>query len=97
MFSKCKDGSTKADFWLRLRVGGKPIYKKLGKNVAYKDLKPGDIMVNGTHVKMFVGEVKGSLCVCHAAGEGWGAKSIRTQKVSGTIGKDYTALRYIGR
>lgn len=97
LFSKCRGGSTQADYWTKLRVNGKPIYKKLGTNVAYKDLKPGDIMCSGTHVKIFVGEVKGSLCECHAAGEGWGSKSIRTQKVSGTIGKNYTALRYIGR
>lgn len=96
MYSKCKGGSTSPDFWLKLRKSGKRVFKKIGKNVKYSDLKPGDILMNGKHIMLFVGEVKGNLCVCHAAGEGWTDRSIRTQKVSGKTG-DYTALRYVGR
>lgn len=96
MFKKCRGGSTQPAYWTKLKKNGKPIFKSLGKNVKYSDLKPGDILASGTHVVLFVGEINGNLCICHAAGRGWTKSSIRTQKVSGRTGK-YTALRYIGR
>lgn len=99
LFSKCGGGSTKPEYWTKLQVDGKPLYKIIGKNVKYSALKECDIMCNGKHVKIFTGvsKFKGLYLVSHAAGEGWGARSIRTDRVSGRIGKDYTALRYIGR
>lgn len=97
MFKKCAGGSTKYQYWLKIKVGGKPIFKYLGRNVKYSDLNPGDILLSGTHIKLYVGKVKGVMKESHAAGEGWNAKSIRTQKVSGRIGNNYVALKYIGR
>lgn len=97
LFKKCAGGSTQADYWTKLKVNGKPLYKKLAKNVAYSTLRPGDIMCSGTHVKMFTGtSSKGNMLVSHAAREGWDKNSVRTEKVEGRIGKDYMALRYIG-
>lgn len=98
LFKKCQGGSTQPTYWTKLKVNGKPIYKILAKNVAYSTLKPGDIMCSGTHVKMFTGpsKIKGKFLVSHAASEGWGKNSIRTDRVEGRIGKDYTALKYIG-
>ena len=99
LFKTCAGGSTKATYWTKLKVDGKPLYKIIGDNVKYSELKPGDIMCNGKHIKIFTGnsKVKGFYLVTHAAGEGWTARSIRTERVRGRIGKDYTALRYIGR
>lgn len=99
MFAKCRGGDVNASYWTKLRVNDKPIYKTLGNNVKYADLKPGDIMCNGHHVKMFTGisKIKGYYLVTHAAREGWDKGSIRTDRVKGRIGSDYTALRYIGR
>lgn len=100
MFDKCKGGSTKASYWLKLKVDGKKLYERIGTNVKYSELGPADILVKeDKHVKLFTGKskIKGFYLVSHAAGEGWGARSIRTERVKGRIGKEYTALRYIGR
>ena len=100
LFKECRGGSTSVQYWLDLRVDGKPIYKILGKNVKYSELKHGDLLVKeDKHIKIFSGhsKIKGFYLVSHAAGEGWGSNSIRTDRVTGRIGKDYTALRYIGR
>ncbi|MBQ3405668.1 MAG: C39 family peptidase [Lachnospiraceae bacterium] len=98
LFKKCKGGSTQISYWLNLKVKGAPLYRELGRNVKYSQLKPGDLLVkNGHHIKMYTGKVKGIHRVTHAAGEGWGKKSIRTDKVTGRIGSEYVALRYIGR
>lgn len=102
LFTKCKGGSTKASYWTNtLKKGGKPLYKTLGKNVAYSTLRPGDLLVKeAKHIKIFTGKSTkkpGYFLVSHAAGEGWGASSIRTDRVKGRIGTEYTALRYIGR
>lgn len=97
LFKKCKSGSTSADYWCKLKVKGKPLYKKIGRNIAYSSLKPGDILIKeGKHVKMFTRKEAGKFYETHAAGEGWTKKSIRTQRVEGRIGKEYVALRYIG-
>ena len=96
LFKKCKAGSTSPEFWLKLRKNGKRVFKRIGKNVKFSDLKPGDILMNGKHIVMFVGEINGKMCITHAAGEGWTRKSIRTQKVRGRSG-NYVALRYVGR
>ena len=93
LFKKCKGGSTKAKYWTELTVNGKAAFKIVGKNLRYKDLMPGDIMCNGSHIKIYVGKIKGLCRVSHAAGEGWGPKSIRTQVVTGRVGEDYTVLR----
>lgn len=104
LFKKCRGGSTRADYWCSLKKGGKPLYKKLGRNIAYASLKPGDILVKeNKHVKMFTGCKDGRYYVSHAAGEGWSKRSIRTDVYEDAgdfrqrIGKDYVALRYIGR
>lgn len=98
LFKKCPGGSTRAQYWCDLKVNGKPLYKKLGKNVAYSTLKPGDLLVKENHhVKEFTGISKnGNMLVTHAAGPGWTNRSIRTESVKGRIGKEYMALRYIG-
>lgn len=96
LFTKCKGGSTNADYWTKLKKNGKPLFKKIGKNVKYSSLKPGTVLCSGTHVMLYVGKINGKMCVCHAAGEGWDNKSIRTQKVTGRTGK-YVALKYVGR
>lgn len=98
LFKKCPGGSTRAQYWCNLKVNGKPLYKKIGINVTYSTLRAGDLLVKENHhVKMFTGKSsKGNMLVTHAAGEGWGPRSIRTEKVEGRIGKDYMALRYIG-
>ncbi len=93
LFKKCRGGSTSAGYWINLKVDGKHIYRKIGVNVKYSSLKPGDILCSGTHVKMYTGKINGIHRVTHAAGEGWGARSIRTDKVIGRIGKKFTALR----
>lgn len=95
LFKKCSAGSVRAAYWAKLRVDGKPIFKIIGKNVKYSDLKPGDLLCCSKHIKMFTGasKVPGVYLVTHAAGEGWTARSIRTDKVKGRIGKDYTAVR----
>lgn len=97
LFKKCKGGSTKANYWPGLKKNGEPLFKIIGENVKYSDLKPGDIMCSGRHVKMYVGpsKIKGFQLVSHAAGEGWDKRSIRTERVRGRIGKDYTAVRCI--
>lgn len=101
LLSKCKGGSTRAEYWTKdFKVKGKPLYKKLGKNVAYSTLREGDLLVKeNKHIKMFTGKSKkkGYFLVTHAAGEGWGKRSIRTERVQGRIGTEYMALRYIGR
>ena len=101
LFKKCEGGSTSVAYWTKLKgPDGKPLYKKLGTNVKYSELKPGDILdKEGKHVKVFTGKskIKGFYLVTHAAREGWDDKSIRTDRVKGRIGKEYTALRYIGR
>lgn len=97
LFKECKAGSTKAAYWCNLKVNGKSLYIEAGKNVKYDTLSPGDLLIKeGKHVKMFTGtsKIKGFYLVSHAAGEGWGARSIRTERVKGRIGKDYTALYY---
>lgn len=97
MFKKCRGGSTKPDWWLKLRYKGKPLFKTLGRNVLYSQLHPADLLVSGTHVKIYVGKINNKHCVSHAAGEGWSSKSIRTDKVKGRIGKNYIALKYLGK
>lgn len=97
LFKKCSAGSVRAAYWAGLRVDGKPIFKIIGKNLKYKDLKPGDLLCSERHIKMFTGEskIKGFYLVTHAAREGWDAKSIRTERVHGRVG-DYTVVRFIG-
>ena len=72
------------------------MFKRLGVNVKYSDLKPGDVLLKENHhVKMYVGKVKGFMRVSQAKREGWDKGSITTNKVIGRIGKDYVALRAI--
>lgn len=98
LFKKCKGGSTNASYWTGLKKDDKKLFKIVGTNLKYSELKEGDIMCNDRHIKMFTGKskIKGYYLVSHAAGEGWGKKSIRTQRVRGRVGKDYTVVRYIG-
>lgn len=92
MKSKCGGSSTSAAPWLKITVGGKKVFKKIGKNKPYSELKPGDILLSGTHAKMYVGKINGKDCVVHAARQGWDEKSLRTNKVSGKTGK-FTVIR----
>lgn len=99
IFKKCKAGSTSVSYWLKLKANGKELFKTIGNNVPYKELRRGDILIKeGKHIKIFTGKskIKGFYLVSHAAGEGWGPKSIRTDRVRGRIGKEYTALRFLG-
>ena len=87
LFSKCKNGSTKIDYWLNLKKDGKKIFE-LSKNPTVKTLKVGDVLCNGKHVKMYVGDGK----VAHAKRQGWDAGSIVVEKIK-KIG-DYQVARY---
>lgn len=98
LFSECRGGSTEAAYWTRLKRNGKQLFKIVGTKLKYKDLKPGDILCNGKHVKIFTGKsiFKGLRLVTHAAGEGWGKKSIRTDRVSMNARTgNYTVVRFI--
>lgn len=99
MWKKCKSSGLSISWWLGLRKNKERLFKKLGFNVSYDKLNPGDILLKPSkHVMIYTGKnKKGEHRVTHAAGAGWTDKSIRTQKVKGTIGKDYIALKYIGR
>lgn len=98
LFKKCSAGSVRAAYWAGLKRDGKPIFKIIGKNLKYADLKPGDLLCSDRHIKMFTGKSKmpGLYLVTHAAGEGWGSKSIRTDRVHGRTGTNYTVVRFIG-
>lgn len=97
LFKKCKGGSTQAAYWTKLKKDGKPLFRIVGTNLKYSQLKAGDILCSKTHVKEFTGISKmGFYLVSHAAGEGWDNKSIRTERVTGRVGKKYTVVRYIG-
>lgn len=97
LFSKCKGGSTKPGWWLRLKRKGKHLYKKIGFNVKYSQLRPGDILLSGRHIIMFTYNKNKVYKISHAARSGWDKNSVLTQKVKGRIGTRYIALRYIGR
>ena len=95
-FNKCLGGSTNPSKCASIICKGQQMFKVIGKNTSYSSLKPGDIMCrykkgNWTHIKIYIGNNQ----VAHAAGEGWNAKSIRIDNVSGKIGFDYTALRLL--
>lgn len=93
MWSKCPSSSTKPEPWLKKTKKGKKIFKKIGKNVEVSKLKPGDILLSGTHAKMFVGVIKDKPREGHAAREGWDDKSIRVNVMkSKTTGK-FTVIR----
>ena len=95
-FSKCKNSGLNEKWWLSQEHNGKKMFKRLGVNVKYSDLKPGDVLLKENHhVKMYVGKVKGFMRVSQAKREGWDKGSITTNKVIGRIGKDYVALRAI--
>lgn len=55
------------------------------------------LIKNNKHIKIYAGpsKIKGFYLVVHAASEGWDSKSIRTQRVAGRVGEDYTVVRYI--
>jgi hypothetical protein len=87
LFEKCRAGSTKIDYWLNLEKNGKKIFE-LSKNPTVKTLKVGDILANGKHVKLYVGNGK----VAHAKRQGWDEKSICVETLK-EIG-DYKVARY---
>lgn len=99
LWKKCVNSSLRIKWWTKLKQGGKSVFKVLGKNLKYSKLNPGDVLIReNRHVKIFLGKnKKGQYTIAHAAGEGWGSKSIRVDVVKGRIGSDYTALKYIGR
>ena len=87
LFDKCKNGSTKIEYWCNLKKDGKPIFKKVKTTV--DKLEVGDILANGKHVKMYVGDGK----VAHAKRQGWDAESICVENIT-KLG-DYEVARYI--
>ena len=93
-FDTCKNSGLTISWWLKQTYKGKPMFKKLGYNVKYADLKPGDVILKpNRHVIIYDGVVKGFKRVSQARREGWDKGSITTNKVTGRIGKDYVALR----
>lgn len=93
---KCKNSGLSLDWWLKQEHKGKPMFEKIGYNVKYADLKPGDVILKPNHhVKIYVGVVKGFKRVSQARREGWDKGSITTNKVAGRIGKDYIALKAV--
>ena len=98
LYKKCPNSGLSVSYWTSLKKNGKSLYKKIGKNVAYSTLKPGDVIIkNNKHIKMFTGKTKeGKMIVTQAAREGWDKNSILTKTVSGRIGNDYIACHYVG-
>ena len=96
LFSSCPKSGLTVAWWTKLSKDDKKLFKKIGTDLKYADLKPGDILIkNNHHIKIYVGKINGFHRVSHAASEGWGPGSIRTDKVSGRTGKEYTVLRFI--
>lgn len=97
LYKKCLKSGLSVSWWLKLKNG--KAFKKVGSNLKYKDLKLGDVLIkNNKHIKIYAGpsKIKGFYLVVHAASEGWDSKSIRTQRVAGRVGEDYTVVRFIG-
>lgn len=93
-FKTCKNSGLSVDWWLKQKHKDKPMFKKIGYNVKYSELKPGDVILKPNHhVKIYVGVVKGFKRESQARREGWDKGSITTNKVTGRIGSDYVALR----
>jgi len=101
LFKKCKTSGLTKKFWTKtLKKDGKPLYKSIGKDVAYSKLNPGDLLLKeDKHIKMFTGKnSKGQLLITEAVSKpGFGKDSIRNKVVKGRCGSEYEALRYIGR
>ena len=95
-FRKCKNSGLNIGWWLKQTHDKKAMFKKIGYNVKYADLKPGDVILKpNKHVIIYDGVVKGFKRVSQARREGWDNGSITTNKVFGRIGKEYVALRAI--
>lgn len=93
-FSRCKNSGLNIGWWLKQTHNGEPMFRKIGYNVKYADLKPGDVILKpNKHVIIYDGVVKGFKRVSQARREGWDNGSITTNKVTGRIGTDYVALR----
>ncbi|MBQ8665345.1 MAG: C39 family peptidase [Lachnospiraceae bacterium] len=97
LLSKCPGGSVRAEYWTGLKKNGKPLFEKIGTDLKYSQLRKGDLLCCNKHIIEFTGKskIKGFYLITHAAGKGWTNKSIRTQRVKGRIGKDYTVVRCI--
>lgn len=94
LFKKCKDSGLTLEWWLKQTYDGKKMFKKLGYDVKYSELQPGDVILKpNRHVKIFVGTVNGNMYESQARREGFDKGSICTKKVTGRIGDDYIALR----
>jgi len=88
LYKKCKNGSTKASYWTKLTKGGKQVFK-IVKVKSVKDLKKGDLLANGSHIKIYVGHGQ----VAHAKRQGWDAGSICVETLK-SIG-NYKVIRCI--
>ena len=96
LYKKCLKSGLSVSWWLALKDG--KAFKKIGKDLKYKNLKLGDVLIKDKkHIKIYAGpsKIKGLHLVVHAASEGWGKRSIRTERVAGSIGEEYTAIRYV--
>lgn len=100
LFKKCKNCGLSIKWWLKQTKNGKPLYKKLGRNVKYESLEKGDVLIkNNKHIILFVGVTsKGNYRLAQARREGWDKGSIAvTHPKNKRIGLQYVALRYVGR
>lgn len=98
LYNKCPDSGLTLSWWLKRTKDKKPLFEKIGYNVRYSELRPGDLLLKpGKHIKLFIGEskLKGFYLVSQAAREGWDKNSIKTGRVKGRIGSDYIALRFL--
>lgn len=94
IYPECKNSSLKVKWWLGLK-GGK-LFERVGRNVKWSDLKPGDFLIKeNRHLMIYVGKTsRGNHRVAQAMREGWDKGSITvTHPDTKRIGLLYVAIR----